>query len=424
MAKGLVAADEHYIGASPIQSPRSLEACRRLGVTVEEMMMQPLAMFSVGVPKWIAGMRWRHREDQRCELVDLVRRERLRLIATSASPRDREDSESSSMTSSCAFTSIEESDDGGLRSQQRFVDPNAATSASLPRSPSMRLFTPPRDGAQHQGSCDRNATTGAGEMMRTAQSSVARQQTPCTVAERVRQVRERWQQQEASLRQLLERRVAAKHRRAQLSKGTVDEHRLMRRLDLSQAHSLRSEETRQRQVMVLTEKQLKVSDTVAEDEAKTLQVLERKMNRMQEEMDVRRAKFDAAMQRARAIQHERKSMNAARAAALAESLERRQAAVDAARTRVVQTKQMEHQEKQNHTARCLHQKACTHQQRAASQQAQEQRREDRLATVALERAMILEQRRMDEEDRRCRALRARRALEYERARKHRATSTL
>ena len=69
-----------------LSSPRSREACRRLGVQIKELYFTDFAQFRsenpgiINLSKEAQSLRWEHQEENRSDLVDMVRREREKII--------------------------------------------------------------------------------------------------------------------------------------------------------------------------------------------------------------------------------------------------------------------------------------------------------------------------------------------------------
>eukprot|EP00331_Platyophrya_macrostoma_P007918 CAMPEP_0176411938 /NCGR_PEP_ID=MMETSP0127-20121128/3872_1 /TAXON_ID=938130 /ORGANISM="Platyophrya macrostoma, Strain WH" /LENGTH=143 /DNA_ID=CAMNT_0017791565 /DNA_START=75 /DNA_END=503 /DNA_ORIENTATION=+ len=135
-----------------------------------------------------------------------------------ATPDVTRHSEKSSITASCDFISVESSRNGSHASSPQRHLLSSAESTQRTRVVSPAVDTQgvvDKDVISVRGKTHESIDASLNEACRRKQHITDMLSAP-VVADRVREVRERWQQQEAALRLEMERRLTTKHRRAAL----------------------------------------------------------------------------------------------------------------------------------------------------------------------------------------------------------------
>lgn len=70
-----------------LNSPRSIEACKRLGIKIKDLYYQDFSTFKhqnpgiINLSKEIQNLRWQHLEENRQNFIQMVKIEREKLIA-------------------------------------------------------------------------------------------------------------------------------------------------------------------------------------------------------------------------------------------------------------------------------------------------------------------------------------------------------
>jgi hypothetical protein len=387
----------NYNGEKLLTSPRSLEACLRLGIDPHELLPRPQASFFGGVMHSIGEMRHKHFEEQRQELIQMARAEWERVEGEGLTTPSR--------------TQLSPSG-------SRFTPQSGSTPRTL-RSPGLR--SPEASAARIRSVREKDEQRRL-ELSQKTDSALAvaeerrRQhvdaQSQSDVVERVAAARSRWLQREHILKQKNTERAAQKLRRIDAQRDAIKENAHVRLIQATESKEMRMAETRARVDKMNSARKSHVENSILHGDARCAVAVQRVEEQRERDARERRLKFEETMIHAaelKAIVEEKQQMEALQREAMLEQkrrvVEDRQKQIQSSQQRkiVVRRHYFEHGE-------CIQKEIRKRQQRLADQRELERR--ERMLASQLERDMVIEAKREQEEDQRMKCLRARRALDY------------
>lgn len=407
-----------YEGQRLLNSPRSLEACYRLGIDPVELLVKPHGPFFAGVSRSVGEMRIHHFERQRTELVQLATAERLN-VSNSFDAEAARSGATSPTSPSISFRSLgstprtSRTPGGGVKS------PEAMDAASAARIRSIR-----DQDEQHRASLKHKT-----QMSLVAAEERRRQHVDATsqsvdVVQRVAAARHRWIQREQALKQRHAHQASEKLSRIEAQREAIKEKAHINLIQGTETKEMRLAEARDRSLQMQMSRRLRFEQTMQTDEQKCAAAIQRVETKRSHDAAQRRLKFEETAIHAaelKSIMEEKRQLDAITQDAALElkrqNVEERHRQIQETQHRkfAMRRHYFEHGEK-------IQQEIRQKQQLLAQQR--ELERTDRLRASVVERDMIIEAKREDEEDKRMKCLRARRALDYAEGKRKLALASL
>jgi hypothetical protein len=388
-----------YDGKRRLNSPRSVEACHRLGIDPSELLVKPHGPFFAGVSRSVGEMRVEHFETQRIELIQLATAER----ANVSSSLDADAAATTPPTSpSISYRSLGSTPRTSRTCALRSPDATSAARIRLIRDQDER----------HRAKLQHKTQTSlvAAEERRRHHLDAASHSSD--VVQRVAAARHRWMSSEQALNQRHSHQASEKLFRIEAQRESLKEKAHIHLIQATETKEMKLAEARDRSLQMQISRRLRLEQTMHDDEEKCAAAVQRVEAKRAQEAAQRRLKFEETTIHAaelKAMMDEKRQMDAI--------------AQEAALESKIQTVEQRHREIQENQHRKftirrhyfergekIQQDIRGHQQKLAQQR--ELERMDRLRANAVEREMIIEAKRDDEEDRRMKCLRARRALDY------------
>lgn len=393
---------DSYDGSSLINSPRSREACLRLGILLPELQRKPFTVFAGGgVSRRVAEHRWHLAEQHRCELVALAAAERLRYEQQMQSYSDQPESQ---RTPSRSVMSDVSSSPNTKKVTTAGMSPSSPID---PRVISARMSDVRRreELSEQLAQCQESA-------QRRREEHIAAQ-SMSDVVERVQAARARWAAAEEELRYKIAEKVFRKQQRVSVNRERTNEKRVVTLVDHSTARELKIADAKVRVRTIDKMRRQAISASLKRDEERCARAAQLVEERRAQDVLRKRQQLEETMQQAAILKANVERVSRAKMVELEARLQAKCHAVDANHRRM--------QEQQRHrttTRRHFFEEGQRIQlvDKMTRSYAAHQRnvaRKDRIAACEIERALVAEAKREAETERLEAAARARRAMEYQ-----------